>query len=170
MEAFYRSVFFLICQSFHEYCHKLSPLNMNTAMLLKGCCSEGLVQCLLKTIVVLPLISWLLDQAWNTRGSFVACFGIKSQLFFLSTNTRKGLFSPSPINYFSFKNELFYLLKGKRSALMHSCFVWTPISLIPVTGHFVQVCMSSGYHKWCISRLDLILDVLLVDSTGKLVI
>lgn len=143
LEAFCRPVFFLLCQSFHEYCHKLSTLNMNTAMLLKGCCSEGLVQCLLKTIVVLPLISWLLDQAWNIWGSFVACFGIKSQLFFffLSTNTRKSLFFFPPINYFSFKNDLFYLLKGKKSTLMHSCFVWTPISLIPVTGQCLYRCV-----------------------------
>lgn len=31
----------------------------------------------------------------------------------------------------------------------------------------MQMCMSSGCHKWCISQLDLISDVLLMDSRGK---
>lgn len=69
-------------------------------------------------------------------------------------------------NYFSFKYDLFNFLKGKKNTAAFLLCV-NPLAHTRNRATCVQAYMSSGYHKWCISQLDLIPDVLLMDSRGK---
>lgn len=158
--------FFLICQSLHEYCHKLPTLNMNTAMLLKVCCSEGLSGPLednsgapTDLVAVGSSLKYL---------RFFVFWNLKPMLFFLlkaqTLRKRSVVLGFFPPKYFSFKNDL---LKGKKNTLLHSSLCEHPLAYSCDRATCVQMCMSSGYHKWCISQLDLTLDVLLMDSRRK---
>lgn len=58
-------------------------------------------------------------------------------------------------SHFSFKNELFLEREEKNSDVFLLCVN----SHWYTSVHMVQVQTSSGYHKWCISQLDQLLDV-----------
>lgn len=55
---------------------------------------------------------------WNLKPTFF--FFFKAQTLGKKVFWFGLVFFP---NYFSFKHELFYFLKGKKSTLLHSCFV-----------------------------------------------